>query len=223
MIEDLELQLDEVFQKRVRTLCGLFVTIVENKIMLLHQTASEFLIALDRAYHYDGRSIPQPDKWQHSLPPRISHGLYAQTCTSILMFDTFRGGSPNFRDQGYDYEGLRRPSFGKCLVQRAICLDLNDTVFLEYAQRNWIKYLAASGEMNAITLEDIKVAVIDNEIDVVQSQLSRNIVDGESLRPLSHSGSLTSGYYVISGGHGTMMAKLMRRLYPKVRLYCGGV
>jgi hypothetical protein len=41
---DLELKPDDRFRKIVRELCGLFVTVLDWKIYLLHQTAKEFLV-----------------------------------------------------------------------------------------------------------------------------------------------------------------------------------
>ena len=41
---DLDLRSEERFRENVRDLCGLFVTIIDLKIYLLHQTAKEFLV-----------------------------------------------------------------------------------------------------------------------------------------------------------------------------------
>ncbi|KAI6089429.1 hypothetical protein F4821DRAFT_256851 [Hypoxylon rubiginosum] len=43
-IHQLELEPDNRFRNTVRELCGLFVTIVDSKVYLLHQTAKEFLL-----------------------------------------------------------------------------------------------------------------------------------------------------------------------------------
>jgi hypothetical protein len=42
--DDLELDMEEAFGRKIVALCGLFVTIVNSKIYLIHQTAKEFLI-----------------------------------------------------------------------------------------------------------------------------------------------------------------------------------
>ena len=68
-------------------------------------------------------------------------------------------------------------------------------------------------------LEDIKVAVIDDGIDGFQDELYDNIAAGASFCRSSDSGSLIRTYYVASGGHGTKMAQLIRRVCPKVKLY----
>jgi ankyrin repeat domain-containing protein 50 len=44
LYNDLELEPEGRFCNTVRELCGLFVTIIDSKIYLLHQTAREFLV-----------------------------------------------------------------------------------------------------------------------------------------------------------------------------------
>lgn len=68
-------------------------------------------------------------------------------------------------------------------------------------------------------LEDIKVALIDDGIDGFESILSKNIAHGVSFCRPSDSEDLMRTYYVSSGGHGTMMARLIRRMCPKVKFY----
>ena len=41
---DLDLKSEERFRENIRDLCGLFVTIIDSRIYLLHQTAKEFLV-----------------------------------------------------------------------------------------------------------------------------------------------------------------------------------
>lgn len=68
-------------------------------------------------------------------------------------------------------------------------------------------------------LEDIKVAVIDDGIDGFQADLIENIASGISYCKSSDAGNLLRAYYVPSGSHGTMMARLICRVCPKVKLY----
>jgi hypothetical protein len=44
---DLDLRPEERFRNDVRDFCGLFVTIIDSRIYLLHQTAKEFLVQND--------------------------------------------------------------------------------------------------------------------------------------------------------------------------------
>jgi hypothetical protein len=71
------------------------------------------------------------------------------------------------------------------------------------------------------SLEDIRVAIIDDGIDGFDPTISKKIERGVSFcRPLAPgSADLVRSYYVSSGGHGTMMAKLVSRMCPPARLY----
>ena len=69
------------------------------------------------------------------------------------------------------------------------------------------------------TFQPVKVALIDDGVDVTYKELSRIIADGETFCEPSGASGLYSSYYQSSGGHGTMMASLIRRVCPNVRLY----
>jgi ankyrin repeat protein len=81
--KDLDLEGDKNRGAYIRNLCGLFVTIVDEKIYLIHQTAKEFLM------RQDGKDF-KPGTWKHSLVPRESHRILADICITHLFFDEFR-------------------------------------------------------------------------------------------------------------------------------------
>ncbi|UKZ68919.1 uncharacterized protein TrAtP1_009937 [Trichoderma atroviride] len=64
----------------------------------------------------------------------------------------------------------------------------------------------------------IKIAIIDDGIDVSLDIFTGKIAAGRSFWPLSGSGNPTNAYYVPSGHHGTMMADLICRICPSVQL-----
>ncbi|KAI0166892.1 hypothetical protein GGR52DRAFT_78917 [Hypoxylon sp. FL1284] len=76
----LEFEPEYRFRKTVRELCGLFVTIVDSRIYLLHQTAREFLV------HNASRITPNTMRWQNSLRPTESHSVIAEICIYYLCF-----------------------------------------------------------------------------------------------------------------------------------------
>jgi subtilisin family serine protease len=77
----------------------------------------------------------------------------------------------------------------------------------------------ASNDQMPKQLEDVRVAVIDDGIDGFENDLSGSIAHGVSFCRSSDSENLIRTYYVSSGGHGTMMARLIRRMCPRVKLY----
>ncbi|KAJ4326183.1 hypothetical protein N0V84_003234 [Fusarium piperis] len=70
----------------IRQLCGLFVSIVDDKIYLLHQTAAEFLV--ERVGDDDARgTLLKPDdsrfEWKHSLSPGLSNLILGAPSTPL--------------------------------------------------------------------------------------------------------------------------------------------
>jgi ankyrin repeat protein len=80
--KDMDLDEETRFSVSVRQLCGLFVSIVDQKIYLIHQTAKEFLIAKDEVSR---------TSWKHSFDPLESEYILARTCIAYLLLDVFDG------------------------------------------------------------------------------------------------------------------------------------
>jgi hypothetical protein len=135
------------------------------------------------------------------------------------MFDTFRDRFPNFGNQEFDYEGIWKSSLGKSLLQRATSFYTTESVFLEYAVKSWIEHLVASRQVDTKPSGSIKVAVIDEGIDPRQEDLTGKIMAGVSFCQHPKFPSRISAYFVPAGRHGTMIARLICRLWPNVKLY----
>jgi hypothetical protein len=67
-------------------------------------------------------------------------------------------------------------------------------------------------------LREVRVALIDDGIDKLQGRFGDSIIDGVSFYT-SLERFDTKPYYFSSSGHGTLMARLIRRVCPKVHLY----
>ncbi|EXU98174.1 ankyrin repeat protein [Metarhizium robertsii] len=81
-IRDLDLENEDDFKLRLRSLCGLFVSIHHGKIYFLHQTAREFLLA-DLA---SPTTVPSGLHWHHSITTRHAHAVLAGLCVRYLNF-----------------------------------------------------------------------------------------------------------------------------------------
>jgi ankyrin repeat protein/GPI inositol-deacylase-like protein len=84
---DLDPKPEERFRENVRDLCGLFVTIIDLKIYLLHQTAKEFLV--QNSLSNDHNSVQSKSIWKYSLKPQESHCILAKICIWHLLFREF--------------------------------------------------------------------------------------------------------------------------------------
>jgi ankyrin repeat domain-containing protein 50 len=84
---DLDLQSEDRFRESIRDICGLFVTIIDSRIYLLHQTAKEFLVQTGQEVHPE--SVREDLKWKHSLQPQESHRGLTEICMQHLLFTEF--------------------------------------------------------------------------------------------------------------------------------------
>ena len=78
--EALDRPSDRAFKSNVKQICGLFVSIIDQKVYLLHQTAREFLIS---------RPELASQGWQHSLSLESGHSLLFRICVHLLCFSEF--------------------------------------------------------------------------------------------------------------------------------------
>jgi hypothetical protein len=72
------------FELSIRHLCGLYVTVVDRKVYLIHQTAKEYLLA---------KSEVSTRGWENSLVPKELETLMARICITYLSFTDFDKGT----------------------------------------------------------------------------------------------------------------------------------
>ncbi|KAI5460980.1 hypothetical protein BGZ63DRAFT_455093 [Mariannaea sp. PMI_226] len=91
---DLDLEGDEDFKRRLRSWCGLFVSIHRGSVYFLHQTAREFLLA-DPAL----AATPSSElHWYHSITTQYAHGVLAEIC--VVYLDLFNSGNVTIDESG---------------------------------------------------------------------------------------------------------------------------
>ncbi|KAH7109488.1 hypothetical protein B0J13DRAFT_663639 [Dactylonectria estremocensis] len=133
--KDLDGRPEERFGRYVRDLCGLFVTITDSKIYLLHQTAKEFLVPKhdpDPRGDHDNQLI-----WKSSLQPPDSHRILFQICVWHLLFSEFE---THPLDENLD---------GK------VSHYLRGHVFLDYSATNWAAHFRASAIEDDVVIESL--------------------------------------------------------------------
>jgi hypothetical protein len=116
----------------VREVCGLFVRIVQGKVVLIHQTAREFLVrTMDNSIPPFVRTTG-PTRWKWSLDPRDSSKMLARICATYLMSNI---GKLNLYDSG---TSLPFPSNADEL--RIIDAFLAERPFLAHAANHFLTY-----------------------------------------------------------------------------------
>jgi ankyrin repeat domain-containing protein 50 len=101
----------DYLHRQIREACGLFITVKDSEIFLLHQTAKEFLLSTSPV---PSESHSHSLKWRHSLDPKESHSLISDVCIRYLLLTDLEKLSSTWKSSGE----LRFP-------------------FLDYASSNW--------------------------------------------------------------------------------------
>ncbi|KAK4223637.1 ankyrin repeat-containing domain protein [Podospora fimiseda] len=84
-IHNIDMEEEEDFKSRLRSWCGLFVSIHHGKIYFLHQTAREFLLANLPS----STTISTELQWHHSITIHQAHSVLAELCVRYLsIFDS---------------------------------------------------------------------------------------------------------------------------------------
>ena len=145
--EVLELQDSEQLEITIRHLCGLFVSIVEKKVFLIHQTAKEFLIAQN---DLSSSTVTSGGTWKHSLSIQDSNLHLAHSCIRYLRLEEFRRKSSSLDREDIDQ-----------LVSRYD--------FLEYSALNWAVHFRAAMIPEGHSLITLGLELCDVQIDQYMS------------------------------------------------------
>ncbi|XP_044720024.1 ankyrin repeats (3 copies) domain-containing protein [Hirsutella rhossiliensis] len=115
--DDFDLKSEARFREILRDTCGLFITIVDSKIYLLHHSAKEFLVLDDTMNSH----IQTRLNWKHALRPRTSHRILANICIWHLLFAEFK----------------MHPLSGDVKLAQYV----RDHIFLDYSAKHWAAHL----------------------------------------------------------------------------------
>jgi ankyrin repeat protein len=139
--EDLEFQGDEDFRVTIRDLCGLFVSIVDSRIFLIHQTAKEYLIAT-------AGNLPS-GLWNHSLELGESNSLLAKICITYLLLSNFENSPLTIQE--WDWSS-------KVKIEEYTA----NNHFLDYAAKHWASHFRRAKPRNAQKLLELVLKLCDD-------------------------------------------------------------
>ncbi|EXL39845.1 hypothetical protein FOCG_17555 [Fusarium oxysporum f. sp. radicis-lycopersici 26381] len=137
-IHDLDLEDDEHFKIRLRSWCGLFVSIHHGKIYFLHQTAREFLLT-DLALPITASSML---RWHRSITTQDAHAVLAELCVLYLNFFNSNVSLLIDADLGSGY------SFDRY-------------AFLDYSAQNWGAHFREASIMDDDTIVPLALRICD--------------------------------------------------------------
>ncbi|KFA54499.1 hypothetical protein S40293_10062 [Stachybotrys chartarum IBT 40293] len=99
---ELDLEQEENFKSRLRSWCGLFVSVYGGKVYFLHQSAREFLLLTDM-------SRPEAVGWHCSISARYAHAVIAEACVRYL--EVFNVGYIFRNSDGEDSHNIEISAF----------------------------------------------------------------------------------------------------------------
>ena len=114
---------DHEFRLSVKQICGLFVSIVDQRVYLLHQTAREFLICQHEL---------ASQGWKHSLSLESGHSLLFRICVHLLSFSEFESPPWGRKPVHSAYAGFSTVWRFESWIQ--------GHVLLRYAARTWVDH-----------------------------------------------------------------------------------
>jgi hypothetical protein len=132
--EDLDLEPEGSFPITVRNLRGLFVSILDSKIYLIHQTVKEFLVRNKLAAQPFKRAPCSEGIWKHSLEITESNLVLAMICITYLLFAEFRSYPLTVDDRDSRHE-----------IETKVYQYTRRHGFLDYAAKHWTTHLLGAG------------------------------------------------------------------------------
>jgi hypothetical protein len=137
-IHDLDLEDDEDFKTRLRSWCGLFVSIHQGNIYFIHQTAREFLLA-DLA---PPTPVSSELHWHHSITTKDAHAVLAKLCVLYLNFFNSNVGlsTDANREAGHS---------------------INRHTFLDYSAQNWGDHFREAGITDGASIIPFALRICD--------------------------------------------------------------
>ena len=130
--KDLDLDPEEKFGSDIKNLCGLFVSVIDNKIYLIHQSAKEFLIFQEKASPCIPCTLSDhgfQKEWKHSFENAESHMVLTKICIFFLSLDEFEYQPLDIIDDTTDYYNS--------IVNKSYVQYIAKYLFLDYSAHYW--------------------------------------------------------------------------------------
>ncbi|KAJ5949947.1 hypothetical protein N7454_001531 [Penicillium verhagenii] len=191
-IRDLDLEEKKDFTVRLRTVCGLFVSIHHDKIYFLHQTAREFLLAdtVSPVSYASGLL------WQHSITSQSAHNVLANICVIYLDCSHEHDISRELESESKDEDH-----------------QVNTRAFLQYAASNWGMHAHTACIKAGSSLIDLILSICSPSSGILPFWLA---IYWKSIKQASiggfhdHSGK-TALFWAARNGHESVVKLLLEK------------
>jgi len=185
----------EVCATRIKNTCGLFLSVVDSKVYLIHQTAREFLVCEENTDKSSALPASSQGPWKESFCSARSNLMLANICIWYLQLQDFEEKESAPDDEEIGDEDIQR-------YQEKYC-------FLSYAARNWAAHFTQAGSLP-------NSALVKAVADKTCGTLSQNFkiwfsiyweAEGYSLLPHDFTNLSIASYF----GHEAVLRLLLER------------
>jgi hypothetical protein len=82
---------NELLKIEIRNLCGLFLSVIDSKVYLIHQTAKEFLLFPNKDTQERSSTCDSSGDliWKSKFKPEVGNEVLTEACVSYLLFSEF--------------------------------------------------------------------------------------------------------------------------------------
>ncbi|KAK0761661.1 LOW QUALITY PROTEIN: hypothetical protein N5P37_005643 [Trichoderma harzianum] len=181
---DLDLEDESDFKSRLRSWCGLFISIYHGKVYFLHQTAREFLLS-DLA---SPTTIPSALHWHHSITTQEANNVLAELC--VLYLDLFNSSV-----------SLTIEADGKASHST------DSNAFLNYSAENWGAHFREAHIIDGATIIPVTLRICDP----CSKSYSAWFTIYQRSTYKSPTGNLTDLIIASYYGHGAVVKLLVKR------------
>lgn len=96
-----DLDCEGVKQRKImiRNSCGLFISVVDSRVFLIHQTAREFLVR-------KSNEMAGPSGWKHSIDLQEAHRVLSEKCVTYLLLREFQDYQAPPLTDTYPHSGM---------------------------------------------------------------------------------------------------------------------
>ncbi|KAL7755373.1 hypothetical protein ACKLNR_014471 [Fusarium oxysporum f. sp. zingiberi] len=183
-IHDLDLEDDEDFKTRLRSWCGLFVSIHQGNIYFIHKTAREFLLA-DMA---SPTNVSSALHWHRSIASQEAHAVLAEVCVLYLNYFNSNASLPT------GAHGEASHSFDR-------------HVFLKYSAQTWGTHLRKAYFTDDATIIPFTLRICDPDSKSYPVWFRINWKTTGITAPLHFTNLMIASYY----GHHEIVKLLLEK------------
>ncbi|KAJ4152838.1 hypothetical protein LMH87_009358 [Akanthomyces muscarius] len=205
--DDLDLEENCDFQARLRSACGLFLSVHHDRVYFLHQTAREFLLQHSTEMVTTTTRVTDTSKsWHQSFTMPSAHDILARACVCLLNLPGYHIGilcsseteaELSHENYGYSSLGADAESFLESRIGQ----------FFSYAAIHWATHFREANVAADATIMSAAVSICDVNTQLFKgwSELSRSYNAGCTVPSQAAASLAVASFH----GHVGMVKRLL--------------